>query len=149
MEQEPQPDRRRHGYKELEEKLDQHAETIEQRLERFIRGALLGFAIIGLCSAGALIGFGFLLREIGDQADAIQEQRREAILRSCTDQNARHDNSVKAFNKVAREAIKKYPNRAEQIQQSAKSNLAIIEALVPKQNCVLLAQRAVDIDESS
>jgi precorrin-2 methylase len=51
------PDRRKHGYKELENKLDRHAEEIKSRLEKFIRRGLVAFAIIGIFTALALFGF--------------------------------------------------------------------------------------------
>lgn len=143
-EQEDQPDRRRHGYKELEQKLDDHAERIDSRVESFIRRALIAFAIVGLTSTGALVGFGVLVTKQGQTTSEIQAQRRDSIFRSCYEQNLRHDNTFKQLRAVAAEAVKKEPKRAAQIKQSTKSSLTIIEALVPKRDCVKLVKQSVD-----
>lgn len=139
-----QPDRRRHGYKDLEEKLDQHAKRLDERLELFIRRALIAFALIGFTSVGSLVGFGVLLSRQGQTATEIQAQRRESIFRSCYEQNVRHDNTVLQFRRVADEAAKKQPEEASRIKAAVKANLTIIEALVPKQDCVKLVERSVN-----
>lgn len=151
------PDRRMHGYKELEDKLDEHAEKLEEqlnqhaenlnkRLARFIRSGLFAFAMTGLLSAAAIVGFGFLLNEQGKQATEIQNQRREAILRSCGELNQRHDETIKAFHEVAEQESKKHPERAVQIKESTQGTLRLINALVPKQECQRIAALAVDVD---
>lgn len=142
---EVQPDRRKHGYQELEKKLDDHAKAIEDRLSAFISKAMVAFAIIGLFSTGSLIGFGILLKQQGHTADEIQQQRREAIIRNCVDQNKRHDNTIEKFQQVALAAEKKDPKQRTEIQAAVKANLTIIEALVPKQDCAELVLRSVEV----
>lgn len=66
--------------KDLETKL-------EIRLHRFFFRALIAFAVIGMTSAGSLLGFNFVLHEI-------QRQRQETIEQNCIQQNIRHDNAI-------------------------------------------------------
>lgn len=87
------PDRRRHGYKELEEKLEEHAHEMEDRLRKFFTKALIAFAIVGVTSAGSLLGFGILLK-------VIQNQRYDASYQNCRQQNIRHDEAVAEARKV-------------------------------------------------
>jgi hypothetical protein len=137
-------DRRKDGYKNLEVKLDQHATDLEMRFARFMKMALVAFAVIGFMSAGALVGFGFLLKELGDQADDIQNQRRDAVLYTCNNQNRRHRNTIKEFRLIAKQAAKKHPEQAAQIAESVKANIRLIDTLVPVQNCAKLVTIAVD-----
>lgn len=142
MEDEPLPDRRRHGYQDLEEKLDEHAQKITDRLEEFIRRALIGFAVIGITSAASLAGFGILLVKQDNTSKEIQAQRRESILRGCLEQNTRHDNTISQLQVVSAAAAKEHPKDAAQIAQSVKSSTTLIEALVPKENCLLKVKQA-------
>lgn len=138
------PDRRRYGYKELEEKLDSHVAELESRFAKFMRGALVAFAIIGLMSSASIVAFGFLLKEQGLQADEIQQQRRETILRSCNEQNRRHDDTLREFHILAKKAAKKHPEQAARIKEAVKGNLRLIESLVPKRPCAQIAAQAVE-----
>lgn len=88
------PYRRKNGYKELEQKLEEHATYLEDRLRRFFTKALYAFAVLGVTSAGALLGFGVVLDQQGDVSNDIQIQRYEAIYENCIQQNQRHDNAV-------------------------------------------------------
>lgn len=138
------PDRRREGWHdEVVDELNKHADRIEARLRKFYLKALIAIAIIGLTSAVALAGFGYLLRKQHDTTNAIQEQRKESIFRACDDQNKRHDNSFTEFNKAAADYIKKHPKEADQVRESVDANLAIIEALSPKQECDKVVHNSV------
>lgn len=95
MNEHPLPDRRKHGYAELEKRLEDHAISIEKRLARLIAKALLGFAVIGITSAGALLGFGVVLKEQNRTSSEIQTQRYEASFQTCLAQNERHDAAIK------------------------------------------------------
>src|SRR3954464_10824371 len=99
------PDRRRHGYVELETKLenhvariegeiDAHTQRIEARFKKWFIVSLTAFAIIGLTSAIAIVGFGFILNEESNQNEQIQRQRGEYVLTECRATNARHRNTV-------------------------------------------------------
>lgn len=89
---------RRQGYTELAARIDKHAHDVEQRLERFFAKALAAFAVIGLASAIALLGFGYVLQKQGIQADDIQDQRYEVLVENCQRQNARHDRTIARAN---------------------------------------------------
>lgn len=130
------PDRRQHTYADLEERLDEHVISIEARLHRFFTKALAIFAIIGLTSAIALLGFSLTLSEI-------KETRRLFVVATCLSQNQRHDKAVDRFNDASARAIKRAPEFAKQIRESTDDNLAIIDALAPRQNCVQLGKVAV------
>ena len=88
MSEEHLPDRRKHGYRELEEKLEAHVEElreehqkairqIEARFAKRYRGMLIAFSIIGLTSALALAGFGILLDRQGEQQDQLKIQQTQ------------------------------------------------------------------------
>jgi hypothetical protein len=115
---------RREGYEEIARKLDDHVSHIEDRFSKWFKMGLLAFGFIGITSAIALVGFGFALREI-------QQQRREV----CQSQNRRHDAAVRQFRRLARDSIKQQPENAARIRAAVRGNLAIIDALVPVQNC--------------
>lgn len=140
------PDRRRHGYKELEDKLERHAEELEERFSKSIKGALIAFAVIGLMSAAGLIGFGFILRELANQANEIQAQRRETVFRSCQEQNQRHDATIAEFRKIESAAIEKAPQREALIHQSVAASLRLVETLAPKRSCYKLVALSVKPD---
>jgi hypothetical protein len=137
------PDRRKHGYKELEDKLDKHATEIKDRLAIFIRRGLIAFAIVGVFTTLALFGFGYLLREQHKTTDLIQEQRRDAVRTTCEEQNKRHDRTVAVLERVLRDAEKKTPERKAQIEAARASNLLLINALAPHRDCAQLIHLAV------
>lgn len=113
------PDRRRHGYKELDQKLEAHTATIEQRFsewetklnllakstqalaastqERFRRWfivGLLAFSVIGLASGVAIIGYGFVIKNqrktAARTAQRIQDQREATVRGNCETTNTRN-----------------------------------------------------------
>ncbi len=89
------PDRRRNGwYKEFEDRLERHAERVEERQSRFFSKALIAFAVIGLASAIALFGFGVTLKNQNQQNEQIQQERYRNLLISCDEQNEQHDKAI-------------------------------------------------------
>jgi hypothetical protein len=118
------PDRRKYTYAQLEEKIDEHADYLEQRLSRFFKRCLIVFAIIGISCTLAIAGYGIVLR-------AVQTQRRDA----CLAQNQRHDATLAALNKIINDAIRDNPKQAKEIRQSIDANVRLINALAPKVNC--------------
>lgn len=130
------PDRRQHTYEELAQKLDDHTVEVERRLHRFFKKALFIFAVIGITSAVALLGFTIVLGEI-------KKTRRDFVEATCKEQNQRHDKTIAKFKSAAAESIKRFPKFAEQIEASVKDNLEIIDALAPKRDCKKLADVAV------
>lgn len=141
----PLPDRRRHGYEELEAKLDTHATEIKEQLATFIRRGLIAFGVIGVFTALALLGYGYLLRQQHATTDLIQDQRRDSILRTCEDQNKRHGDTLKVLDKVIAKVLKSDPSETtkKQLAASRANNVLLINALAPKQDCATLVEEAV------
>lgn len=69
----------------------------------------------------------------------IQNNRRDLIYKSCRDQNKRHGDSLKALRKLL---AKSGVSKARQ-NQSFRETKTLIDALVPKRNCVALASNTV------
>lgn len=130
------PDRRQHTYADLEKRLDDHVVAIEMRLHAFFMKSLFIFAVIGITSATALFGFTIALNKI-------KETRRDFVESSCIAQNKRHDITISKFKAASKRAIKRTPEFAEAIRAGVKDNLAIIDAIAPKQNCQKLGEVAV------
>lgn len=118
------PDRRKETYASLEQRVDAHADHIEKTLATWIRRGLIAFSIIALFSMLALVGYGIAL-------NSVQDQRHEV----CLNQNGRHDRTLALFRKAAADTIKKHPEQAKGIRENIGANIAIINALAPKQDC--------------
>jgi hypothetical protein len=130
------------GYKDLEDRLTAHAAEVQRRFHRWFIITLSAFAIIALSSTVGLIGFGVVLGKQGKTTDEIQQQRRDFVRGSCTDQNRRHDDTSRRLLRAMRVAIRRNPERREQIRQSSEVSLGLIDSLVPKQNCVQVVREA-------
>jgi len=145
------PDRRRHGYKELEERLDAHAAEIAHRFKKRYRGMLIAFSIIGLSSAVALVGFGIVLEQQGNQQDRIeqlaeenqtlaldiQSQRAKSVRLACEDQNDRNTQTSDALIAAAEEDAAQRETEAEkaEVRRRRDVTLALINALQPVKDC--------------
>lgn len=153
------PDRRKNTYEELEKKLDGHITEIENRFQRwFVRG-LIAFSIIGVATTVALVGFGIVLneqKETSDQLQAlvhqnqqfaldIQQQRRDTVFNSCTSTNERNKATQAALKKGSDEDIKNAPTEAakQEIARRRDVTIAIINAVLPVQDCESLVKEAV------
>lgn len=122
------PDRRKYAYTELVKRIDDHTEAVDNRLHRFFIKALAIFVIIGLTSAISLFGFSIVLKEFANT-------RKDFIRTSCEAQNLRHDATISKLNQAAKRAIKRNPKFADDIRAGIADNIAIIDALAPKQDC--------------
>lgn len=128
------------GYKKLEKKIEDHAESVEARFTRWFTKGLVAFAVMGLICAISLVGFGILLVKQGDLTQEIQTQRFNASLDACEDQNKRHDNVIQKTN----EAVAEAPN-PEQAEKSSGPFKLILEAAVPyTDDCVALSHSRVE-----
>jgi hypothetical protein len=123
------PDRRKHGYRELEEQVNAHTAEIEDRLRRFFIKALTVFAILGFTSAGSLLGFGIVLRKQAHSAAQIQEQRFNSFLQICHETNNRHDHVIATIEKVISD-IPPGPKRIR-AKKGAEPFTLILSAAVP------------------
>lgn len=141
------PDRRRHTYDELcqrlddhideiEAEIDKHNDEVERRLHRFFSKALAIFAVIGFLTAFSLLGYATTVSHL-------KQTRKQFVYDQCISQNKRHDLTVKTFFQEAARLKKKFPAETSQINQSIQSNLRLISDLAPKQDCVKLAKVAV------
>ena len=146
------PDRRKHGYRELEERLEEHVEDIRATQRRFFIGGIVVLAIIGLTTALSIFGFGVILREQGDQQDQIekqaaniQDQRAQAIGDDCKDQNQRHDQAVNKLMLGAQADIDNAESQAEkkEIARRRDVTIGLIDALSPVQDCEQLVAESV------
>jgi hypothetical protein len=142
-------ERRKSGWhEEVLVALNGHADRIENRLKRWIRKITIGFVILGMACALALVGYGYLLRQQHKTTDRIQAQRKEFTRQSCVDQNIRHEHSLNVINSVIRKAEKKNPELKKNYEASKTANILLINALVPKQNCAALVKAAVAVGGS-
>jgi hypothetical protein len=161
------PDRRKHGYAELEQQIEEHKEEvthdlnlfkeltkqelekfyaeIRQVLRRFFFRALVVCAIIGLTSAVGILGFGLVLRKQSNLTEDIQGQRYEVTYNTCKDQNDRHDDTIALLDQLAKKAVKRAsPEERKQIAQSIASSKLLIDALAPRiSDCTALAKSRV------
>lgn len=140
------PDRRRHGYKDLEKKLEDHAARIEARFRRWLIVSLLAFSVIGLTSVVAIVGYGFVLKSQSAFSNRIQEQRSTAVHDACEQTNARNAKTSAALIKGSSQDLmtaKSEAARAE-IRRRRDVTLALIDTLVPVENC---EQKARDVVE--
>lgn len=81
-----------------------------------------------------------VLGQNSDQTRDIQRQRYDFVLSSCQDQNRTHDATISKLDAVVADI--KDPVERAKAEANRAGTLAIIEALVPKQDCVALARAA-------
>lgn len=86
-------------------------------------------AVYLLIAGGGVAGF----HQSSGARDEIQQSRHEAVVRTCREQNARHNRTIKKLDSlIAREGNAARGRRA---RQRRDSTVALIDALVPKKNC--------------
>lgn len=145
------PDRRKTTYADLEKKIDEHAEHLEERISNWIRRGLVAYAIIAFFCTVALIGFGFVLAEQQDTSDQlatlvdqneqtakdIQQQRADSTRISCENTNQRNVNTsaqLTALSKADEDQRKTEAGKKE-VRRRRDVTLSLIDALSPVQNC--------------
>ena len=126
------PDRRQGTHASLEQKLDEHVARIERRFHKRFLGMLAAFSAIGLTSFAALLGYGKVIHDL-------KVTRITFIRYTCESQNQRHD---KVIAELDRQIAKLPPKDREEARKSRDANVAILEALSPKQNCNALSKVA-------
>jgi hypothetical protein len=117
---------RRKGYAEIKLTIDQRMGYLEQCFRRWLTRGLIAFAIIGLASTVALIGYGVVLRQAAHDR-----------LEACENRNDRHDNAVNALIVGSNEDIQNAPTEAAktEIKRRRDVTLAIIAGVAPKVVC--------------
>lgn len=137
------PDRRKNTYEELERKLVEEIKEITDWLRSLVRKGIIAISILGLACALALVGYGYLLRQQHKTTDEIQSQRKEFVRRTCVDQNKRHDKTLRVLSHIVDVAEHKHPELRKAYEDSRAQNLLLINALAPKQNCVVAVKAAI------
>jgi hypothetical protein len=120
------PDRRKNTYEALANRLDAHIDRIEERLGHRLRGMLIAFALIGVTSTLALIGYGFAIREV-------QNQRLEV----CETGNDRHDSTIAKLNEAALfdENSRKTEAGKAEVRRRRDVTIGLIDSIAPHVNC--------------
>lgn len=115
-------------------------ESNTNRLRRWEPYIYLLLVIVAAASIAVLVGeLVHQQHQTRRLAVQIQKQRTDSILRSCRDQNKRHDTATAYLNQL----LKKSGVSAARRRQSQVQVGGFINALAPKQNCLKLAQRTV------
>lgn len=111
--------------------------NLEKRFHNWFLTGMVAFVILGLSCAGAAFGFGYVL-------DKLQEQRESFIHDNCDAQNKRNTDTINKLTEATNEARNEATTQAEKkrIENSLEASIAIINALVPVQDCDLLIQVA-------
>lgn len=155
----------RREYDDPNAALTAHIEANDWRLRRFFTGALIAFAIIGLATTAALLGFGIVLRDqqqTQDQLKAlvkqnnqfasdIQQQRVDFTRQTCEDTNHRHDNTTESFHKAASADIKnakKLGLNPDEVRRREQVTQTIVDLLQPKQDCDKLVKQVLQPEPS-
>lgn len=83
-------------------------------------------------------------REARQLAIRIQQERTASISEGCQQQNSRHDATIAALDALlARASRDANSARREQLKQSRRSTVLLIDSLAPKQNCEALVKSRV------
>lgn len=98
----------------------------------------------------AIIAFGFIaglsitrVNNLSQQRHAdIEQERTDSIIRNCRDTNHRHDNAIGKLDALV-QAIKN-PQQRRRAERGIGGTVALIDALVPKQDCGALVRRSVN-----
>lgn len=84
---------------------------------------------------------------IGALVVAIERTRRQSIVTTCRDTNERHDNSLRALEHLADQAVEREPEREVDIRQGTRQFKVFVEALVPHRDCQKRADELTNVDE--
>lgn len=144
MTEEQLPDRRKHGYVELEKKLEEHKNEITYQLRGFFVKALVAFAVLGLSCAIALAGFGMVLRKQSDITNEIQQQRFDTLVQSCRETNDRNKDVNAKIDGVISATPDVPPGKRKAVKRAAEPFRLVISAAVPlRENCQQYARGKV------
>lgn len=97
--------------------------------------------LIALVAGVVLLGVGTYALDRA-QSNEIQDQRRDALITACEEQNARNDNTLEQLDVLIAKIPRSDP-RYERAQQSRASTGLLIDALAPKRDCEARARRFV------
>jgi septal ring factor EnvC (AmiA/AmiB activator) len=109
---------------------------------------VLRIAFMFICViAAAAVGIGAYVvwhqhDQIQEQARDIQIQRYDTAFRNCSDQNKRHDRTIRTLRKEIRHLSPKR-REAAQRRHSLRNTIRLIDALVPRRDCIHVARLAI------
>lgn len=117
---------RRKDYKDVKLTIDERISYVENCIRRWITRGIVGFAIIGITSAIALLGYGYILRE-----------QHQAALELCKNANIRHDNAILALKLGSDQDQANAANEAAraEIRRRRDVTIGIINGIAPKIDC--------------
>lgn len=108
--------------------------------EKVVRQLVVQRRLFIIINVVAALSIGLLFHFITNQNAEIQKQRRDFVIRACTDQNHRHDATIKQLDKVIE---KLPPDRKARAEATKTSTVLLINALAPKFDCEKIADLAV------
>lgn len=114
-------------------------------IRRTVRSSIKPFRT-AMIAAYTLLCVAVVLLYIANRhrAQEIQDQRQESVLRSCKEQNLKHDNTIKTIDLQLAPRIEKADERQKAaLKDRRDQTVLIIDALTPKRDCKKLAKAAV------
>ena len=81
-----------------------------------------------------------LRQETRERAEAIERSRRDVLIRSCREQNRRHDATILELD---RQVAKLPPARRSEAQARRNGTVALLEAIIPHRDCAKRAERLI------
>lgn len=122
-------------------------DRVERRRSRMVERAALGLLVIlYLLSFEANGDRDQRIRaEANNRIDQINQERASNIERSCREVNQRHDDTIKALDRVLERRLRDPVTPAERvrIRASRESTVLLIEALAPNRPCDQLVAEQV------
>lgn len=117
---------RRKDYKDVKLTIDERMRYVERCVRRWLIRGIVGFSLIGITSAIAILGYGYILRE-----------QHQAVVEACDNSNIRHDNAIKALKIGSDIDQENAPNEAAktEIRRRRDVTIGIINGIAPKIDC--------------
>lgn len=99
----------------------------------------LVLVVIALCVVTTIVDL-YFWQDSNHKTSEIQQERKNSILRSCQDQNIRHDLTIKFFD----DQIAKLPKKEREAAKAQRATtILFISALAPKRDCDKLVAQSV------
>lgn len=105
------------------------------------KNAMWGLVIAYALILVAFIGVGRVQHEQANVQRDQQSQRRSSIVFTCSDQNQRHNATIRFIHKLTLEQIRAHPALAVQARHGEREFDRVIDTLAPVRNCQTRANR--------
>ncbi len=114
----------------------------EQQVARYLFMGIVVAAALAMAVLFALLlsDRNNIKREANIRATQIQQQRYDVAYNSCLNQNERNSNTKATLNGLI---AKLPPDQRQQAEQSKYFTLLMVNAIIPTQNCIVVAEQAV------